>query len=93
MPRLGDDVTNGKGSSEPCEDGEHDWADVGVLDENHQDDVDDDIKVYDKTVILQRCMRCGRKRVIEVDTEKDVSLELDGLMLEWVESHPELQRW
>ncbi|MCK5291761.1 MAG: hypothetical protein KAR39_07075 [Thermoplasmata archaeon] len=82
----------GKCRSALCENDEHDWADVGVLDKDHQDDIDDDFKVYDKTIILQRCMNCRKKRVIEEDTEKDITSELDGLMLEWVESHPELQR-
>lgn len=93
MPRLGDDVTTGKGNSEHCEDGEHDWAIAGILYENDIEDVFEDIKIYDKTVVLQRCVNCGKKRVIEEDTEKDVSSELEGMMLEWVESHPELQRW
>lgn len=53
----------------------------------------EDIKVYDRTAVLQMYMRCTKKRVIEEGMEKDVSLELDGTMLEWVESHPKLQRW
>ncbi len=67
------------------------WADVGVLDEDH-DEIVEDVKVCDKTVILQRCTNCGKKRVVEEGTEKDISSELDGLMLEYVESHPDLQR-
>ncbi len=67
------------------------WADVGVLDEDH-DDIDEDVKVWDKTLILQRCMNCGKKRVVEEGKEKDISSELEGLMLEYVESHPDLQR-
>ncbi len=82
-----------EGDSEACEDDRHDWAILGILNENDIGDVSEDIKVYDKTVVLQTCVNCGRKRVIEEDTEKDVSLELDGMMLEWVESHPELQWW
>ncbi len=63
-----------------------------MLDEDH-DDIDEDVKVCDKTVILQRCMNCGKKRVVEEGTEKDITSELDGLMLGYVESHPDLQRW
>ncbi len=68
------------------------WADVGVLDEDH-DDIVEDVKVWNKTLILQRCRNCGKKRVVEEGAEKDISSELEGMMLEYVESHPDLQRW
>ncbi len=93
MSRRGDDDVNGEGGSETCKDDKHDWAILGILNENDIGDASQDIKVYDKTVVLQRCMNCGKKRVIEEDTDKDVSLELGGMMLDWVESHPEFQRW
>lgn len=90
--KRGGDAISGEHSSECCENDEHEWADIGVLCEDDRIG-DEDMKVWDKTLILQRCMKCRRKRVVEEGEEEDLSSELDGTMLAYVESHPDLQRW
>ena len=53
---------------------------------------DEYMNVWDKTLILQMCKNCGKKRVVEEGEEEDLSSELDGAMLGYVENHPDLQR-
>lgn len=73
---------------------EHDWVDIGFLDESDMEmPLGDGEKFYNGSINIKKCQICKAKRIVDACTGEDISKTLDPIIIQAIIENPSFQRW